>query len=291
MLIVAPGYLSDRTLPFVSDIFFHEKLLYFLPTGFHPLELHAVGGFPHYCHEHSVALPAILWEMCKLYFQNSPVAVKCLEALEPLRNKFVFIASTSYARDRQAIAASEKTIKDHPVLFECFKSTDFDLRFISRELLSHLLFEIFIEDGYNGTVTYLQDKSQSPDDFVRLLAAVCLNRLRIFSGKSTRMLVYEHEWYPLSDRYYSIVESNYDDSAQDDFRVEHFRYKLFEALLLPIYGRCDSKKKAETVANTVTEYRNEIATLKKECWHVARDVILLPTKSPRLKEDRFSELV
>jgi hypothetical protein len=85
MLVVAPGYLNEHCLPYASDIFYHKRLLYFLPTGFHPLELHSIALFPQYCHEHSVVMPKLIWEMCHLYFENSKRAVGCLDILEPLR--------------------------------------------------------------------------------------------------------------------------------------------------------------------------------------------------------------
>jgi hypothetical protein len=66
MLVVAPGYLNEHCLPYASDIFYHKRLLYFLPTGFHPLELHSISLFPQYCYGHSVAVPKLIWEMCNL---------------------------------------------------------------------------------------------------------------------------------------------------------------------------------------------------------------------------------
>jgi hypothetical protein len=60
MVVVAPGYLNEKSLPYASDIFYHNKLLYFLPTGFHPIELNSVGLFPDFCKSHEVAMPQIL---------------------------------------------------------------------------------------------------------------------------------------------------------------------------------------------------------------------------------------
>ena len=101
MLLVAPGYLNERSLPYVSDVFYHDRVLYFLPTGFHPLELNSVALFPDYCYGHSIPMPQLIWTMCGLYFQNSRPASECIEILEPLRKKHVAIAIASYSRDRE----------------------------------------------------------------------------------------------------------------------------------------------------------------------------------------------
>ena len=290
MLVVAPGYLNERCLPYASDIFYHKRLLYFLPTGFHPLELHSISVFPQYCYGRSVTMPTLIWEMCNLYFENSKRAVVCLEILEPLRKQHILVATTSYPRDRTAIELVLTMLRNHPELLSAFFATDLDLPFASRELLSHVLFEIFLDEGYQGSIKYLRDHANSPDSFLRLVAAVILNRLKIFAGRETNLVVYEHSWYPVIGTFLPLISEGrfWQDDAS---RVEHFRYKPFETVLLPIFGRCDSKEKSQLVAKTARKRSQAIDGLKEECGTIAREVVLLPSNSPELQQRVFVEAI
>lgn len=59
--IVCPDYLCHNTLPYASDIFYHRKIVYTLPTGFHSEETNAVINFPEYCKKNSIFLNDIVW--------------------------------------------------------------------------------------------------------------------------------------------------------------------------------------------------------------------------------------
>ena len=76
--IVIPSYLNKYCLPYASDIFYHGHLTYFLPTGFMPQEMKTVFEFPQYCRSRAIALPNIIWDMCKLYFENDIEANECV---------------------------------------------------------------------------------------------------------------------------------------------------------------------------------------------------------------------
>jgi len=245
VIVVGPGYLSPNCLPYASDIFYHKKLTYLLPTGFHPVELKAVIEFPRYCFDHSIAFPEILWEMCSLYFDNSKAAQEALDIIEPLRGSFIQIIATIYPRDRAAIKSAKQLFMAHPSLQECFRKTDFDMRFAARELLSHVLFEIFMEGGYEGAVNYLRVNSKNPEEFFQLVEAMLINRLRMLPADT--LLLQEQTWYPLINQMNSLglFDKPWDSVVHevDSFDIEHFRYKLFETILSPIFGRCDSQQR------------------------------------------------
>lgn len=294
MLIICPGYLNDISLPLASDILYHKKLLYFLPTGFHPIELHSVAGFPSYCLQNSIALPSIIWEMCNLYFENGKVAIDCIDKIEPLRGKSITIAASSYARSRKMINESKKILNTHTELFELFKAVELDLRFAARELLSHVLFEIFLDVGLKGAIEYLQDNSRKPEDFLFLICAVLLNRLRIFDQPSIEIAVYEHSWYPLISKFSKINKSGIESEAvetSDEFTVEHFRYKLFETLLFPILGRCDSRQNSAIVAKLIEDKESAIDSFKEECKNIAVEIVLLPTEDENLRQDILKDRI
>src|SRR5271157_4229436 len=287
MIVVAPGYLNEKSLPYASVIFYHNQLLYFLPTGFHPIELKNVGLFPEFCRSHGIAMPQLLWTMCDLYFQNSKSASDCINILEPFRKKHVVIAMASYPRDRTAINAAQRLLLENPRLLSTFEIIDLDFRLLAREILSHVLYEIFIEEGYKGAIDYFRANASTPDQFIRLAAATLLNRFKIFAGHETKILVYEQTWYPFFQAFASVSgDIILNDDAQ---QVEHFRYKLFEAILLPIFGKCDSKRKSEFVVKTASQHAGAITGLKNACEKVARKVVLLPTESNELKQKVLAE--
>jgi len=293
MSVVGPGYLSHNCLPYASDIFYHGNLIYLLPTGFHPIELNSVIEFPTYCYDHSIAFPEIIWEMCSLYFENSKDATEALDIIEPLRGRFIQIIATSYPRGRTAIRSAKQLLVANPSLQECFEKTAFDLRFAARELLSHVLFEVFIEEGYKGAVKYLRANSKEPEEFLQLVAAVLINRLRSLPTRT--LLLYEHTWYPMLHQMNALgLFDKSGDSAvreTESFDVEHFRYKLFETILLPIFGRCDSQPKSRVIAEVADTKHEEIEEFKRVCGTIAREVVLLPTSDVGIKQMKLSEMI
>lgn len=293
MIVVGPGYLNHNCLPYASDIFYHRNLIYLLPTGFHPIELHSVSGFPRYCYDHSIAFPKIIWEMCSLYFENGIAAKEALDIIEPLRERFINIIATIYPRGRTAIRSAKQLLMEHPLLQECFERTPFDIRFAARELLSHVLFEVFIEEGYKGAVKHLRANSEKPEEFLRLVAAILINRLRKLPIRT--LLLYEHTWFPMLNQMNDLgLFDKPGDSAvaeADSFDVEHFRYKLFETILLPIFGRCDSQPKSRAIAEVADKKCQEIEEFKRVCGTIAREVVLLPTSDVEIKQTKLSDMV
>ena len=294
MIFVGPEYLNDETLPYISDLLYHERLLYSLPVGFHPIEINSVIEFPSYCSNHSIALPKIIWDMCHLYFENSKASISAIKKIEPLRNGPITIVMLSYPRNRAAIEETANMIKENPIFIEEFKKVNMDKRFLARELLSHVLYEVFLEEGFQGAIAYLQEKAKTPDDFLILSAAVILNRLKFFTDPSAELILYEHSWYQAISEASTLLYGNNtqnDESDDEEFKIEHFRYKLFETILLPIFGKCDSADKANKVKSLLCDRKEEIISLKDECKRIATEVILLPTQNNAIREDQLRDLI
>ncbi len=80
--------------------------------------------------------------------------------------------------------------------------------------------------------------------FFQLVKAVLLNR--IMALKFDNILINEQTWYPLFHEMnkLGLVQHSVSDGT-DSMNIEQFKYKLFEAILYPFYGYCDSKTKVE----------------------------------------------
>src|SRR5688572_6533100 len=136
MLIVAPTYISSKTLVSTADVLYHGNVTYFMPTGFHPTEIESVATFPSFCHRTSIKLPRLIWEFCSLYFENSEDARKCLRILEPLRKSHISVVTITYPRNRAAIEHARQLLFEHPSLMRSIRATNLDMRFVAREVLS-----------------------------------------------------------------------------------------------------------------------------------------------------------
>ncbi|AMU86005.1 hypothetical protein [Dehalococcoides mccartyi] len=293
--VVCPTYLNRENLPYAADIFYHGKITYFLPTGFHPLELQSVFEFPSYCRARSIAFPSIIWEMCKLYFENSIEAKDCIDILEPIKREHIVIAAPVYNRDIREIQETKQFMHKYPQLLEIFKSTEINLKFASRELMGHVLYENILEKGSAGSVEYLRRNCRRVNDLVLLIAAVIVNRIRHFIPFIENILLYEHAWYALImeiDKCQEIDKGEYHPSKyENSVDIEVFRFRLFEQILNPIFGKCDTKSKNEKIARLADSKMEEINRLKNKCEMIAREVVLMPTKEIQLKQKRLNELI
>lgn len=293
--VVGPTYLNKNCLPFAADVFYHGKTTYFLPTGFHPLELQSVIEFPGYCKTRLIALPRVIWEMCRLYFENDIEAEECAEILKPLRKDHIIIAASIYNRDIKTINETKQFMQRYPQLFSIFMSTEFNLNFAARELMGHVLYENILENGLPGSVKYIRKNSTRVNDLVQLIAAVIINRIRQFTPHIENLLIYEHEWYPL------IIEANkcqeidkgqyFPNQNKDSVEIEVFRFRLFEQILNPIFGRCDNQSKNEKIAILANSKKQEINLLKNKCERIAREISLMPTQEIQLKQRRLNEMI
>ena len=177
-VLVAPEYLSRRCLPSPADVFYHRRLVYFLPTGFLPQEISAVCEFPARCRRQAIAFPPFVWDACNQYFQNSLDASEALVVLEPLRASHIDVALSSYPRDINAIAETRARMKAMPSLRQAIFDARVPERMVARELLSHVLFEVALERGQDGAVDYLKEGTSSPDAAIELIGVLLANRLR-----------------------------------------------------------------------------------------------------------------
>jgi hypothetical protein len=292
--IVGPAYLSKRSLPYAADIFYHKKITYFLPTGFTPAELKSVAEFPNYCKSRSILFPDVIWEMCTLYFENNIEAFECANILEPLRKDHIVLANAIYNRDTRAINETKQFLSKYPQIYDMFLGTEENLNFAARELLGHVLFGIVVETSLDNAVKYLQKHIEKIDKFIFLIAAVIINRIKAFTSFEN-LVVYEHDWYPLIKEVEKCgnIESRktINNQDMDSKNIEFLRFRLFEQILNPIFGLCDSKSKSEKIAKILKVKTKEIDSLKDRCEFMAREITLMPTQEENLKQKRLNELI
>lgn len=281
-------------MPYASDIFYHGHLTYFLPTGFMPQEMKTVFEFPQYCRSRAIALPNIIWDMCKLYFENDIEANECVDILDPLRKEHITFALCVYPRNIEMINEAKEFINQHPSLLGIFERTEIDLKFAARELLSHVLYEVVLEKGIPGAVDYLRINSKKDNDLELLIAAAIMNRIQIFKSFES-VLIYEHDWYPLImevNKFQNIKNGNDKSSDYNDSEsIEFFRCRLFGEILNPIYDRCNSKSKNEKIGKIAKSKIQEILVLKEKCEVIAREIYLMPTREEEIKKKRMQELI
>lgn len=292
--IVVPSYLNRNSLPYASDIFYHGKITYFMPTGFVPQEIKTVFEFPEYCRNRSIALPNIIWEMCKLYFENDIETNECADILEHLRKDHITLALLSYPRNIEVVDEAKNYIQNNLELFQIFRRIDVDIKFAARELLSHVLYEVVLEKGEEEAVEYIKINSRNINDIALLIAAVIMNRVKLFISFET-ILIYEHDWYPLITRIRELQANEANKikvtDTQDSERIEAFGSRLFGEILNPIYGRCDSKPKSKKIGIIAKSKIREINELKEKCEVIAREVCLLQTKEEKIKQKILRELI
>ena len=125
--VIAPGYICPSYLPYASDIFYHNKISYFLPTGFLPTELDAVYVFPEYCSKHNLKLPEIVWEMFNYYFKASEQALTAANILSPLKGEYVDFLIPIYARGIPPIKHCNNLLQHNLYLRDLFHLTNFDM--------------------------------------------------------------------------------------------------------------------------------------------------------------------
>lgn len=261
MIIVSPGYIGQTYLPYASDIFFHGQLLYFIPTGFTPIELSSVVDFPTYCYENKVSLPGIYWQFCSRYFVNSKSAKEAIDILEPLRaSKNILVSALSYPRNIAAIGKSKQIIDEHPTIKQKILDAPLNIDFVSREVCSHLLFEVFLEKkGFEGVIQYLRQYS-SIEQIKKLIAAVIINRLQFF-GELDKILLFEGYWIDILNELSGLREDQIKDFESHD--VDVFSSRLFASILFPIYGRCDTLKKAKLLQICTGKNKKKSTCLSK----------------------------
>jgi len=287
MIYVAPVYISKRHLPYASDVFFHQQLVYFAPTGIFPFENQSVLDFPQYCYERKIALPGIYWDFCSLYFANSYFALQAADILKPLRDsKNIEIIALSYSRDLRAIQESIQIMRKHPNLRNKILRSPLDIEIISREVCSHLLHEVMLEkNGFDGVVRYLEQYKHK-DQIETLVSAVVVNRLRALASFYP-LLVFDEYWIDILNEIPPLRETM-EGKEPEIQEVDILSSRLFASILSPLYGRCDSLKKNQIVAQLTKEKRREIENLINICRSISTDFLLMQTKDIELKRTKLS---
>ena len=273
-------------LPYASDVLYHDRIIYFAPTGIDPEEWSAVAGFPAYCIQHRVNLPRIALQMCKGYFESSRLAADAVNVIRPLQPDKVLLVIALYGRDLDTVSKAEGLLDQHSDLANLLPFTDGDLPFISRELMSHLFADPDWRTDYRKPIQYLTDEAGSPEHFVRLIAAVMVNRLRLFVGHEPGLLMSDHNWYPFVIRGCEALRDHVApevDEVADSDAVELMSYKLFETILTPLFGRVDTAVRAESVAHVASTLGAEVAAFKSACRRISTGVVTSGTCDSALR--------
>lgn len=282
--IECPGYLSYRTLPYVSEIFYHNQITYALPTGITPIEWENVLKFPEYCKKHSIALPQLFWEMPNQYFECAKEAIECSKILEPL-GKRIFKCGFIYARDTRAVEEAEQKVVDNKELLNAFLISAADFNLLSREVLSHILYEVYLEVGMEGLETYILEKYSDIASFELFVAAVITNRMKIYSSDKIKVLVNDSSWYPYIEKYFENVGNGEIDE------VEMLTYRLFENIINPLYGRCDTFEKSIKIEKIMEKESDAIQELKHKCSRIIQNCILYTNDKYDFRDNKLRELI
>jgi hypothetical protein len=292
MITACPGYISNKNLPLASDIFYHRKIRYLAPTGFTPVEINNVFDFPAYCDKKNIRLPGIIWEMCNSYFINSSNALQAFNIMEPLHENNYDMIMTSYPRDIKAIEKAKVFLIENPHLVKIFDDGLIDPLIVSRETLSHILYGVYLESGNDGAVSYIMNNSKTIDDLKLLILATIINRLNIFAQIDSELLIYNQEWLPFIDEVLkNTKKSDCKWKNSDERDIELMTYKLFEAIITPIFGSCDEFNKNRFIAETNIYKIDSIQELKNKCNKISTEIILMNTDSENLKEKYLKELL
>jgi hypothetical protein len=210
--------------------------------------------------------------MFNLYFHSNELALTATGILKPLQQEHVSFILPVYPRGIPPINAAKEILKKNPCLYDLFMQTNFDMTFISREVLGHLFLDPYNEIGNKGLVEYITQNTIDAKSFYTLLISIMINRFRLFASKNVSLTIYEHSWYKFLMKVCSILQDENPSEfslANEEFDQELFCFKLFESILLPIYGKIDTEKKAEIVAKSINTHNQEIVALKTECRNIA----------------------
>lgn len=291
---IVPSYIAPNTLPYAADILYHKRLIYSMPTGFHPIELSNVYFFPEYCRKEGIALPKMYWNFCEKYFLNTKLALDCIKILDPLRvSGNIKIVQFIYSRGIKAISDAAELVDTNPDINNSIANCPLSIPFIARELLSHVLYEVYLEkdSSFKEVVAYLQ-QYQSVEQILKLVYAVLVNRFKMFAHPKfdAPLMVYHPEYVNILTKL-NLLMSGSSPEASDQNKIDQFTYTLFSQLLLPIYGTCDSLKKNHIVAIMCKEKSSEIDQLIEECRFIASDILFLQTQDNEVKKQRLAKLI
>jgi len=287
--VVCPDYLCEDTLPYAADIFYHENLVYCMPIGISQTEWENVIEFPRYCAEGNIALPQIIWEMQSKYFECSKQAVECSKILEPL-GKRVLKVSTVYARDLAAITSCREKLRENPSIQDAFMKVACDLNFLTRELFSHVFFEIYLEGGFGLVKEYLEKNLCNAEEMFELMCAVVTNRIyKVFDNDGMKYIVYNHSWYPYLKECFKRMSEN--DDSQKISDIDPNIYRLFVEIVTPIFGRCDSNKKTTYIATVAEKQKDAILGLKNVCKEIVEESIFCVNDEIDLRDKKMKDMI
>lgn len=287
--VICPNYLCYDTLPEAADIFYHGSLTYLIPTGISPTEWENVLDFPQYCIEKNIDLPQKVWLMSKKYFECSRQAVECSDILQPLGKKILKI-STIYPRDIEVIEKTRRELSSNKKLLESFKKSADDLRFLSRELFSHIFLEVYLEKGVEFVKDYIETNFSDEERFIELLATVILNRMcSLYKSEEMKYIVYNYNWYPFLIEFFEYIQGG--ESSEKTDEIDTRVHRLFTEIVSPVFGRCDSAKKTEYIAHVAKKQKDAIDSLKETCQDIVEISMFYVNDKIDLRDSKMKSLV
>ena len=288
-VLVVPEYASPDVLPYASDILYHGRLVYTMPTGIAPEQADAVASFPEYCKQHDLAMAPAVWQLLRAYWDNAPLAGECVDLLRPFGDRVAFWAVV-YARDETAIERARSLLTDHPDLMDAFAITEWSVPFLAREIMSHVLFELRLERGIDHAARYLQEHLGSFEKFVDLAAAVMTNRVSALASVPFPIILYKETWWPFVT---GVQDARGAPIAGDEEgRTEFLTHKIFEAVLLPIFGRCDDAAKNSQIATLIDRQEGSGSqALRKTCEEISQELIALNAPNTVTLQTELNRLI
>jgi hypothetical protein len=283
--LVIPGYLDEQVIPEVADVLYFEQLLFWLPTGFTPVEFDSVRNFPKFCARENIDLPDIVWRLITWYREADARALDAAVVLKPLKEKgLVKYLLPVYGRGQAEVKAAAAAVSSDKDLRSGLEQVPFDTQLFARELVGHALFGVFVESGYEGSLKVFRNCTVSETSLSDVLGAVVINRLMAMSGTLDNAILYDHRWLPLLQAVQSSKEEGSDTDRQDD-ALEYSTFRVFSEVLRPVFGRCDEPAKNVWVAEMCRARNQDIRSLRAECRAVALNVLAASDASSRVREE------
>lgn len=289
MKVIVPEYLNNRTLPYVSDVFYFDEINYIKPTGFIPKEYKLVFEFPFYCKEKNIELPQFVWEMCDKYFINDKIFLENLKIIEPLRGNMVNVNAIAFDRGIDAINKAKILLSENLDLQCYIDNLSIDFNYISREMMSHVLYEIFLIEGYEGSINYMRKNFLDSYSLHKTISAVVLNRFLNIEKMNSKILTYDVNLAfflrKLEENKATACISTKFDSDIDDY-ISH---RLFNEIICPIFGKCDTEKKSEKVLKIKRKNKQEIILLREICSDISDEIALVNVKNQNMLQKKLEK--
>jgi hypothetical protein len=169
----------------------------------------------------------------------------------------------------------------------------FDACLFARELIGHALFGVFVEAGYEESVTVFRDAIATEESFTDILGAATINRISVMLRAGIVPLVYDWRWIP----FFNAIEANRElagenggeratsRSDENEWPLESSTFRIFGEILRPVFGVCDTVGKNSWVAQMRERRADDIARLRSECKNVAVSMLGVSGEIPSVRTE------